>query len=364
MNFKFLLWPLATMGPGNNIVDELREKLARAARQGERGLILQPGAIGDSILTLPLAEYMKESAGLGGVDMVGHTEYIGIFPGRTCVDGVASIDSMGLHELFVDKDCFDLPDGAPLISSFVNYAWIATFLGEPGGNFEQNLIFTVNCCRSAEVMTLSMKPPADYCEHLTRFYTEQFIEQSGRCFEAQVREIWSDRQLIKPTSADMQTGRRVLAEAGLEQGRCVVIIQPGSGGVEKCWHLDNFLCVADRLRSAGIEVVFLLGPAEQERLGGDAMSQISDAGPCLTNLSLAEVVGLLSAANGYVGNDSGISHLAGALGLKTVAVFGPTDPSVYGPVGPSVVIVRYAEEDFSKRGVERVQEEVLEALLR
>ncbi len=348
----------------DNIVERVRRRAALMAQKEQRGLILQPGAIGDSILTLPLAEHMKESAGLGGVDMIGHTEYIGIFPGRTCVDGVASIDSMGLHKLFVDKDCFDLPDGAPLISSFVNYAWIATFLGEPGGNFEQNLIFTVNCCRSAEVMTLSMKPPADYCEHLTRFYTEQFTNQSGQCFEPQVCQICSDRQLIKPTSADMLTGRRLLAEAGLEQGQCVVIIQPGSGGVKKCWHLDNFLCVADWLRSAGIGVVFLLGPAEQERLGSDAMSQISDAGPCLTNLSLAEVVGLLSSADGFVGNDSGISHLAGALGLKTVAVFGPTDPSVYGPVGPSVVIVRYAQDDFSKRGVERVQEEVLEALLR
>lgn len=352
------------MGSGNNIVDAVREKLARAVQLGERGLILLAGALGDSILTLPLAEYMKESAGLGGVDMVGHTEYIGIFPGRTCVDGVASIDSMGLAKLFADKDSFDLPDVAPLISSFVNYAWIVTFLGEPGGNFEQNLIFTVNCCRSAEVMTLSMKPPADYRGHLTWYYAEQFVGQSGQDSLSQVRRSDLRRRLIRPTRADVQTGRKFLAELGLEQARAVVVIHPGSGGAAKCWHIDNFLRLADALRSQGIEAVFLTGPAEQERFGGKLLRQISDAGQCLMNLSLVEVVGLLSAADGYVGNDSGISHLAGALGLKTAAVFGPTEPAVYGPVGPFVETVRCEDAGFSKAASEDVQKEVLEALLK
>jgi len=352
------------MGSGNNIVDALREKLARAVQRGERGLILLPGALGDSILTLPLAEYMKESAGLGGVDMVGHTEYIGIFPGRTCVDGVASIDSMGLAKLFVDKDSFDLPDGAPLISSFANYSWIVTFLGEPGGNFEQNLIFTVNCCRSAEVMTLSMKPPADYREHLTQYYAEQFVEQSGQDSPMRQCRPGLRRRLIRPTRADIQTGRKLLAELGLERARAVIVIHPGSGGAAKCWHIDNFLWLCEHLRSKGIEAVFLTGPAEQERFGGETLRRISAAGQCLMNLSLAEVVGLFSAADGYVGNDSGISHLAGAVGLKTVAVFGPTEPAVYRPVGPFVETVRCEDADFSRAPSEGVQKEVLEALLK
>jgi ADP-heptose:LPS heptosyltransferase len=41
----------------------------------------------------------------------------------------------------------------------------------------------------------------------------------------------------------------------------------------------------------------------------------------------------------YVGNDSGVSHLAAALGVPTIAVFGPTDPTVWAPLGPKVAVV-------------------------
>ncbi|GAG07909.1 unnamed protein product, partial [marine sediment metagenome] len=163
----------------DDILELLREKGAEVARKAQRGLIIQPGAIGDCILTLPLAAFMKETLGLGGIDVLGHTEYLGILPGRTCIDGVSSIDSIDLHRLFVEKKAFDLVDRDPLISAFTGYAWIATFLGEPNSNFEQNLIFTANCSHSSEVMTLYLKPPKDFGGHLADFYIEQFVKQSG-----------------------------------------------------------------------------------------------------------------------------------------------------------------------------------------
>ena len=201
-------------------------------------MILQPGAIGDCILTLPLANFMKEHLGLGAVDVIGHTEYIGIFPGRTCVDGIRSIDSVDLHRLFVDTKTFDLADRDPLINAFADYTWIATFLGEPHSDFEQNLIFTVNCSHSAEVVTLSTKPPEKFCEHITDFYTRQFIDQSGLSLEQQ--SIRSGECLIKTTEADKRTGKELLKEIGLCSRKKVVVIQPGSGGAKKCWHISNF----------------------------------------------------------------------------------------------------------------------------
>ena len=70
------------MRENDNILSLLREKAAEAARAALRGVILQPGAIGDCVLTLPLAQFMKDCLGLGGVDILGHTEYIGVLPGR------------------------------------------------------------------------------------------------------------------------------------------------------------------------------------------------------------------------------------------------------------------------------------------
>ncbi len=354
-----ILW--ADMCARNNIVEQIREKIARAAQQSQRGVILQPGAIGDCILTLPLAEFMKETVCRGGVDVIGHTEYTGILPGRSCVDGVRSMDSMELHRLFAGEREFEIADGDPLMFAFAEYAWIATFLGEPNSDFEQNLIFTANCSHSAEVMILAIKPGEGCGKHVTDFYREQFIEQSGLSPEEHKTAV--GMPLIRPTPGDMNKGKEILAEHGVMPTLKPVIIHPGSGGEHKCWHLDNFLSVARMLASEGIEVVFLLGPAEQERFGASAMARIGAADRLLANLSLADVLAVLSCARGYVGNDSGITHLSAALGIRTVAVFGPTEPAVYGPVGPAVTILQSGEPKFSGAISEELQEKAVSALM-
>lgn len=369
------------MQENDNILNALREKGAEAARGALRGVILQPGAIGDCILTLPLAEFMKDCLGLGGVDILGHTEYIGILPGRTCVDGIRSIDSVDLHRLFAETDTFDLVDRDALINVFGDYAWIATFLGEPDSNFEQNLIFTANCSRSAEVITLSMKPSKKSSTHITDFYIRQFIAQSGLSLEH--RLVQKTKSLIKATKADINRGRELLEEIpatlGFDQARHrrvdfyekLVVIQPGSGGSHKCCHLDNFLIVAEELVSKDIKVIFLLGPAEMERFSDAAIKKITGVvrlgtpygAKCLTDLSLTQVLELLSCADAFLGNDSGITHLAAALGVKTLAIFGPTNPDIYRPVGPAVKVVVSSDSDFAKKPSASLQQELLETLM-
>ncbi len=361
----------------NNIVAQIREKIARIVQESQQGVILQPGAIGDCILTLPLAEFMKETVCRGGVDVIGHTEYIGMLPGRSCIDAVRSIDAMDLHRLFAREEEFALADGDPLIMFFADYTWIVTFLGGANSNFEQNLIFTANCSHSAEVMTFSMKPEekdstsaklgsteltaGSAGRHISDFYREQFITQSG-LFPGEHKQTVST-PLIRSTQADRNNGRKILDEAGVSQTLKPVIIHPGSGGMQKCWHLDNFLSVARMLAKEGSEVVFLLGPAEQERLSKSATAKIEEAARILANLPLTDVLAVLSCSSGYVGNDSGITHLAAASGVKTVAVFGPTEPEIYGPVGPAVTVLRSRELNFAEAVSKELQEEAVTALL-
>jgi heptosyltransferase-3 len=349
------------MQTNDNILDLLREKGAEAARKAQRGLILQPGAIGDCILALPLAAFMRDVLGLGGVDILGHSEHVGILPGRTCIDGISSIDSIDLHRLFVETKKFDLKDRDPLINTFSGYAWIATFLGDPDSNFEQNLIFTANCSHSAEVITLSMKPPKDFSGHLTDYYIQHFISQSGLSLPP--RRVQCDDCLIKTTNADIAQGKKLLNETGLDSDKKLVVIQPGSGGLSKCWHLDNFLAVARELRSEGIEVIFLLGPAEQDRFSDETIEKIGSFVNCLKDLSLEQVLVLLSCTNAFIGNDSGITHLAAGLGVRTLAVFGPTNPAVYRPIGPAVTIFASNNEAFAKKPLASLQRELLHVLM-
>jgi hypothetical protein len=349
------------MRKDDNILSLLREKGAEAAREALRGVILQPGAIGDCVLTLPLAEFMKDCLELGGVDILGHTEYIGILPGRTCVDGIRSLDSIDLHRLFAETRAFDLADGDALINVFGNYAWIVTFLGEPGSDFEQNLIFTANCSHSAEVISLSIKPSRGFSGHITDFYIQQFTAQSGLSLGPWRAQ--GAKSLIKATEADVNRGKELLKEIGLDYSEKVVVIQPGSGGLDKCWHVDNFLAVAKELRSKGMKAIFLLGPAEAEQFSDATIKNITSVAKCLSGLSLVEVLGLLSCADGFLGNDSGIAHLAGGLGVRTLAVFGPTNPDVYRPIGPAVTVFASGDAVFAKEPSESLQQELLEVLM-
>jgi len=349
------------MPVNDDIVSLLRKKIAQAVWEAQRGLILQPGAIGDCVLTLPLAKFMKDSLRLGGVDILGHTEYIGILPGRTCIDVIRSIDLTDLHRLFFEPKNFDLVDRDPLINVFADYAWIVTFLGESNSNFEQNLIFTANCSHSAEVITLSMKPPEDFGQHLTEFYTQQLVDQSGLSLEH--RTIRPSDILIKTTEADRNRGKELLEEMDFDFSKKLVVIQPGSGGLNKCWHLDNFLAVAKEISSKGVEVIFLLGPAELDRFSSERIKDINSVAICLTDLSLTQVLELLSCADGFVGNDSGITHLAAGLGVRTLAVFGPTNPAVYRPVGPAVTVFVNSTATFAQEPSATLQMELLAALL-
>ncbi len=346
----------------NNIIERLRMQIALAAQESQRGVILQPGALGDCVLTLPLAEFMKETVCPGGVDIIGHTEYTGIFPGRSCVDSAKSMESVELHRLFADKKEFDLSDGDPLVFAFAGYSWIVTFLGGPDSDFEQNLIFTANCSHSAEVMGLEIKPAMGYGKHISNFYKEQFIEQSGLSLERQ--ELVINTSLIRPSQADLNKGMEILAELGVMPLVQPVIIHPGSGGKHKCWHLDNYLSVAETLRQEEIETVFLLGPAEAERFDASALEKIRSAGKVLSNLPLAEVLSVLSCGRGFVGNDSGITHLAAVIGMETVAVFGPTEAKIYGPTGSAVTILQSRDSNFSSGISEELQGQVVSALLK
>ena len=344
----------------DDILSLLVEKGAQVAKEAQRAVILQPGALGDCILTLPLAKLMKEALGLGGVDIVGHSEYIGILPGRSCVSSIRSIDSTDLHRLFVEPAKFDLADRDPLIDTFADYAWIVTFLGEPDGDFEQNLIFTANCSHSAEIITLSLKPPQESKQHVAEYYVQQFALQSG--LPSDRLGLAADQILLEVTQGDRERGLELLEQAGIDVSKRLVVIQPGSGGRHKCWHLENFLSVARTLRDRGIEVLFLLGPAEVERFESMDKARLYVTAKCMAHLPLSQVVDLLSCADVVIGNDSGVTHLAAGMGLRTFALFGPTDPALYKPIGPALTVLQDTHDRFTTQPCPDLQKVIIEGI--
>lgn len=116
----------------------------------------------------------------------------------------------------------------------------------------------------------------------------------------------------------------------------VLIIHPGSGGARKRWVPEGFTEVARwwQKRKFG-RVLFLLGPAEEQE-----EQQWRQVGEVAANLSLWQVAALLSRADLYLGNDSGVSHLAGAVGARGVVLFGPTRPQQWRPLGGALSVLQ------------------------
>ena len=104
------------------------------------------------------------------------------------------------------------------------------------------------------------------------------------------------------------------------------VIHPFSGSPKKNWPTGNFMQVASRLRDKGHTVQFIFGPEE----GFPGARRFN---------TLDELLGFLPSARAFLGNDSGPTHVAAALGLPTLALFGPTNPKVWAPRGRRVRVM-------------------------
>jgi ADP-heptose:LPS heptosyltransferase len=118
-----------------------------------------------------------------------------------------------------------------------------------------------------------------------------------------------------------------------------VLLHPGAGSKKKMWPITNFLQVERRLESDGYRPEYIMGPAD--RFLRDAL-RMPGVRPRVVHTpeNIPALAALMKTAGGYIGNDSGVSHLAAYLGLPTVAVFGPSNPEMWRPIGPRVQIVR------------------------
>ncbi len=134
--------------------------------------------------------------------------------------------------------------------------------------------------------------------------------------------------------------REELTRHGLWQ-REFAILNPGAGWGAKCWPAESYAEVARGLGELGICSLINFGPGEE------SLARAVEAGSRGTALaftcSLGQLIALTRWARLFVGGDTGPMHLAAALRVPVVAVFGPTDPARNGPYGTEAVVLRSAE---------------------
>ena len=167
------------------------------------------------------------------------------------------------------------------------------------------------------------------------------IHQRDRFLEA-INEPPSDCEqdaLLVATELLYQLGRASLELKGVKFGQPLVVIHPGSGSVHKCVAPETLASVLKATQNFGAIPVVLEGPADREPVK-QLLQLCANRQIVLKGLDLLTVAGVLAQAQLFVGQDSGVTHLAGLMGVRTVALFGPTDPNRWAPSGPDVTVVQ------------------------
>ena len=143
------------------------------------------------------------------------------------------------------------------------------------------------------------------------------------------------------TPADALSLDRKLTRVGVDAEREIVILNPNAGqlSLERRWPRNNFATLAQRIHSASSASVVLIGSNSEREYTAGVRNAARDGDlerlvDLSGELSMGELCALLSRARALITNDSGPMHLAAALGIPTLGLFGPETPLMYAPLGP------------------------------
>jgi heptosyltransferase-2 len=151
---------------------------------------------------------------------------------------------------------------------------------------------------------------------------------------------------IQATSEERRNARELLKAEGIPFDTPFLVLNPGAAyGSAKRWHTDRFADVADALAGELQLRVALIGSDRERPISEEIRNRMKSSAVMLTGrTSLETLIGVLAESSLMITNDSGPMHIAAALGIPTVAIFGSTDERVTGPYGPRTRIVKHPVE--------------------
>jgi hypothetical protein len=274
-------------------------------------LVLFPGALGDFVCLLPtLIHLRRRHPGRRLVAIVQEPlRALAVRPGLA--DAALSIEGAAVARLFVPGG----DAGAILRGERVThvYSWFAA--ADP--------VVRANLTRLAEqrAQVMPFAPPPDWSRHVTwHFLSTIGVTPSGACLDAGG---------IEPTSAEVASAE-AFCRAHHLVGRAVLGMHRGAGSRCKRWTDAGYAEVSQWWRDRGGAVLEFSGPA-------DVPDRLSPAHALARALPLGEVAALLARVDLVLGADSGVCHLAGAVGAAGVVIFGPTETRRWRPLGGRLV---------------------------
>lgn len=307
---------------GENLARGMRAKLADAANVL---LVIHPGTLGDVLVAIPSLRVMRAKFPRHDLALVARGEVGDLLKQAGEVSQVCGLEGAFGSTLF---------GGEPILPSPWR-EWLGRcdraigFLSDPEGTVRATL-------DRFAIAHVTLRSPFDG--------TLQAIHQSARFIEIVDQAVPTKVRLVPP----LQISQNRRAEAGeilrsmgvklLSDG--LVAVHPGSGSPHKCADPRLYAGVITWAWDRGGQAVMIEGPADGEAVSAVTGLLSHRQVPILKQDDLNILAAVLAQASLFVGNDSGVTHLAASVGTSTVALFGPTDPSRWAPIGPAVQVLQ------------------------
>ncbi|GMV99131.1 MAG: hypothetical protein AMXMBFR84_02700 [Candidatus Hydrogenedentota bacterium] len=255
-----------------------------------RSLVVHTGAIGDLILCGPSMAALRRE---GPVELAGQPERLQIAVLAGWADAAHNLGSTGFESIFATP-------GKRWKQFASRFDRIVVWMRDDDCAIARG-------CGETGVSRVHIHPglpPQDWTRHASEYYLSKL-------------------EIVHSVDAFIELDRHPSGE---------VLIHPGSGSPKKNWPMERFEELAAGIDAMGHSVAFIAGPAETDLRYPPLAKVIRES-------NLEALAQRLADARVYVGNDSGITHLAAAVRCPTVALFGPTNPTVWAPRGSHVRVV-------------------------
>lgn len=251
-------------------------------------LVLRPGALGDTLLAVPALRALRRA--LAPLRLAAHAATARLLLSLDEVDGAIAFDEPSLAWAFGRGEA---PDDEPIV------AWL-----NPSA---------ASALNQKAVVLAASRPPGD-TQHCARYLLETLARLG-------IDLKWDDAPLRirEPIRSDD------------------VLIHPGSGSQAKNWPPARFAGV---IRALDTPARLIVGEADAAA-AHEVEAALGRALPRLEQPTLDDLARNLAGCRAYLGNDSGVSHLAGLCGAHTLALFGPSNPTVWRPIGPDVHVLTF-----------------------
>ncbi len=277
-------------------------------------LVIRGGAIGDFILTLPAIAALRQQFPHAHLEVLGYPHIVQLAQVGGLVDRVQAIEARGLAGFFARNG--ELSDD--LRDYFSEFNIILSYLYDPDEIFKTN----VARCSRGQFITGPHRPDEANAIHATTVFL---------------------KPLERLAIFDADATPRLSIHYPPSTINSPLALHPGSGSERKNWPEENWVELIARLvNETPLNLLLVGGEAEGERL-----QRLAAALPPLRcvvakNLPLVELAQRMKSCRAFVGHDSGITHLAAALGLPTTVLWAHTVEEIWRPQGANVTVLRAA----------------------